>query len=167
MSSKFINLIVGSKRWAVLLALLILAGLLSSFLFLRPGEPPVLTKPPVVGVNTLKVISANPMGNTSSLNTLFPVSVKFSESLGSDLSGIYVDISPAVPFDKYVVSSLPDALWLAPRPVSTAETRGWVDGVTYTVLIEKGSKISSGAVLKEDYSFSFSNSTEGVSMFAE
>ena len=120
-----------------------------------------------MGVNALEVVSADPIGEVKSLNTLFPVSIRFNASIGTDVSGILVSIVPNVPFDKYVLSTYPNVLWVEPKPVDKAEEYGWVDGVKYTILIGKGSKSFSGAILEEDYSFSFSNSTEGVSMFAE
>ena len=57
---------------------------------------------------------------------------------------------------KYVVSSKPDILRIAPENINADS--GWVDDVQYTVVIKKGSTISNGAVLKDDYTFTFINS---------
>jgi len=122
-------------------------------------KPPV--KPPVVGVSVLSVFSATPQGEVRTINLAFPMMVKFSQALGSDTSGMLVSIEPEIPIEKFVVTSEPNVLWIGP-----AGRDVWADGVKYTITIKKGSKNESGAVLNEDYSFSFSATTQGVSMLA-
>jgi hypothetical protein len=165
MFKKIINLITRKKKLVIVVVVSVV--LISLLILSSTIKPSVVTKPPVVGVNTLEIIGAEPTGEVKSLNTTFPVSVKFNEDLGTDVSGIHVTIVPNIPFDKYVLSTQPTVLWLEPLPDNKSQEYGWLEGVKYTVLVEKGSKSSSGAIVEKDFSFSFSNSAEGVSMFVK
>lgn len=125
--------------------------------FFSPKTAPNVSKPPVIEINRLEVLGAGPTGNVEDFNTLFPVSVKFSDVLDPNGTGILVDITPSIPIEKYVLTTYPETLWVQPSTDHKAETYGWVDGTTYTITIKKGSKSPGGAVLQEDYSFSFTN----------
>lgn len=165
--TKILEFVKRHKRAAIfiLVPFIIIVAVIVFILFFGRGESPVSTKPPVVSVNRLEVLSASPQGEVQTLSRLFPVSVKFNEDLGGSTSGILVAIVPNVPFETYVISSQPSTLWIKPSVKSTNAT-GWVDKTEYTVSIKKGSETSDGAILKEDFSFSFVNRTEGISMFA-
>lgn len=153
-----------NKKFIIYAAGVVVVSLLVYIVFFMPGIQQLTTKPPVVSVNSITVVGSRPAGNIKTLNRLFSASVKFSESIGTDLSGINVFVSPSIGVKKYSVSAEPETLWI--EPVNTGVDPGWKDDVSYTITIKKGSTISSGAVLKEDFSFSFSNSTAGITMYA-
>lgn len=153
------------KFIGAMLAFLVFGAIVVYVNFFIPKAPEPTTKPPVVSANFVTVVSSDPAGDIKTLNRLFSASVKFSENIGTDLSGLIVSISPSIGFNKYVVSAEPETLWI--EPVSSGVDPGWQDDVLYTVIIRKGSTISNGAVLKEDYSFTFSNSTVGITMYAD
>jgi|GEM_PF-4012783 hypothetical protein len=168
MFSKVAALIAKKKKLTFAVIGILVLGVLVSFMLLSGfSKPPATTKPPVVGLNTFRVVSAQPIGTVASLNTLLPISVKFSDALGTNVSGMRITISPSIPFETYVLTTQPEVLWVVPAPSSTGQEYGWIDGVEYTVVIAKGSQNSSGALLDEEYTFSFTNATENITMYAQ
>lgn len=145
------------------IGLFILALAVYSFI-IDPVRTPEVIKPPVVEVNKMEVLNASPAGKLGDMNSLFSVSVKFSENLEPSGNGILVEIVPYVPYKKYVLNTYPDTLWIQPSTEIQADHYGWVDDIQYTVLIKKGSIGGSGSMLQDNYTFTFKNSVGEINL---
>ncbi len=166
-NNPIVRFLVKKKRYIV--GLLIVALIISLFYFFpameiqkNPSIPPVVS---VVG--RLEVVSVSPVGDTKSLDTLYPVAIEFNQPLGADLSGINIAVFPNIPFRTYTTVSTPKTLWLEPSTVSNRETQGWADRVEYTITVMKGLKSSDGATLGGNYTFKIRNSTQDIYMRAD
>lgn len=129
--------------------------------YIKPRQP---VNPPVVGVNKMEVLGVGPEGDVETIDPTFSVLVKFNENLDGKTDGMLITISPDISFEMFVTSSQPNVLRIVPLVKETDAVIGWVDGTTYTITVKKDSKTSSGAVLNEDYSFSFTRRTENINL---